>query len=76
MSELEEFVKNQLELHSKIMALVKPYVDTLFKEYNIKLDSPETRNTYLAMVLELTRSIFINWSYEQRQRSMKFKVRR
>ena len=66
--ELEEFVKEQLELHEEIMKLVKPYVERLFREYGIEVDSNETRNTFLAMVLELTRSIFINWSYHQRER--------
>ena len=69
--ELEEFVKQQLELHEEIMKLVKPYVERLFEEYGIRVASNETRNTFLAMVLELTRSIFINWSYYQRERRWK-----
>jgi len=60
---LEEFVRQQLELHDKIMTLVKPYIQKKFEEYGIRVDSNETRNTFLAMVLELTRSIFINYSY-------------
>ena len=72
---LEEFVKEQLELHRKIMELVKPYVEEMFKEYGIEINSNETRNTFLAMVLELSRSIFINWSYAQRQKKWEKKVR-
>jgi len=60
---LEEFVKKQLELHRQIMSIVKEYVKEMFREYGIDINSTETRNTFLAMVLELTRSIFINYSY-------------
>jgi len=69
--ELEGFVREQLELHKKIMDLVKPYVEKLFREYGININSNETRNTFLAMVLELTRSIFINYSYYTREKRLK-----
>jgi len=65
--ELEEFIEEQLRLHEAIMRKVKPYVEKWFREYGIEVNSNETRNTFLAMVLELTRSIFVNWSYKKRQ---------
>ena len=67
MNELEVFVKKQLQIHKEIMKYVKRYIDKLIEECDL---APYTVDdaTYFALILELTRSIFVNWSVEQRSK--------
>jgi len=65
MMSLEDFAKKELKKHKRIMIIVKEYIDNVLKEMGIgKIDN----STYFAMIMELTRSIFINYSYEQRSK--------
>jgi len=69
---LREFAVRQLELHREILGVVKDYVDDLLRSV-FGIDPIELRSkdpsTYYAITMELARSIFVNWSVEQRQRS-------
>jgi hypothetical protein len=69
--ELESFVMEQLEIHKKILKIVKEYADKLIYEV-FGLDPEALRgedpSTYFAIVMELTRSIFVNYSVETRKR--------
>jgi len=66
---LEEYVRDQLELHRKVLTIVKKYVDSLLSEV-FEIDPNELRSkdpaTYYAIAMELARSIFINYSVEKR----------
>ena len=66
MMELEEFAKKELQKHKRIMKIVKEYVDGVLAEMGINVSDID-KNTYFAMIMELTRSIFVNWSVQQRQ---------
>lgn len=68
---LRAFAKEQLKLHREILEVVKEYVDELLQQvFDIKPDEMKRSDpsTYYAIVMELTRSIFVNWSVEQRQK--------
>ena len=69
--ELAQFVKSQLELHRNILLIVKNYIDSIIEEV-FNVDPSELRekdpSTYYALILELTRSIFVNYSVEKRKK--------
>ncbi len=69
--ELAQFVKLQLELHRNILLIVKNYIDGIIEEV-FNVDPSELRekdpSTYYALILELTRSIFVNYSVEKRKK--------
>jgi len=64
---IEEFVKKEIEIHSKIMKHVKQYIDKLIEECHLEPYAVDDA-TYFALILELTRSIYVNWSVYQRQK--------
>jgi len=72
MSELSEYVKEQLKLHGEILAIVKEHVDRILREVfgidpaQLRSDDP---STYYAITMELARSIFVNYSVEKRRRT-------
>ena len=63
--ELRAFVEEQLGIHLDILKIVKEYIDDLFRLIGISKEDVD-KNTYFAMILELTRSIFVNYSVYQR----------
>ncbi len=71
--ELTQFVKSQLELHRNILLIVKHYIDNIIKEV-FNIDPADLREkdqaTYYALILELTRSIFVNYSVEKRKKTI------
>jgi len=71
MDDLAAFVKEQLRIHKEIMGIVKEYIDEICGKMGI--DLKKDKSTYLAMILELTRSIFVNYSVKQRYTSYRRK---
>jgi hypothetical protein len=70
-SEISKYVKSQLNLHYEILKLVREYVDKLLLDV-FALDPDKLRredpSTYFAIIMELARSIFVNYSVESRQK--------
>jgi len=64
---LREFVKRQINIHKEIMKYVKEYIDKLIEECHLEPYAIGDA-TYFALILELTRSIYVNWSVAQRQK--------
>ena len=69
-TELREFALKQLKQHKEILETVKEYIDDILSSV-FDIDPTTLRRedpaTYYAIVMELTRSIFVNWNVEQRQ---------
>ena len=61
--ELNEFVKEELATHQYIFNMVKDYIeDILERSFNINANELKAIDpaTYFAVILELTRTIYIN----------------
>ena len=66
--ELKKFVGEQIEVFDAIQGFVRPYVDELMRSCGIDPDQPDyhVRTTRFALIMELARSIFVNWSVRKR----------
>jgi hypothetical protein len=73
-SELEEYVKHQLEVHKEILLIVKRYIDNILRDVFL-VDPNEMQNkdpsTYFAIIMEIVRSIYVNYSVEKRSKQQK-----
>lgn len=66
--ELDEFIREQMKFFKHIAMRVKDYFDTFLLEAGMEdLDSVD-KSFYYAFILEISRSIFINWSVHKRRK--------
>lgn len=67
--ELDEFIREQMKFFKHIAMKVKDYFDTFLLEVGMEdLDSVD-KSFYYAFILEISRSIFINWSVHRRRKT-------
>ena len=70
LQELDEFIREQMMFFKHIALKVKDYFDTFLME--AKMDDLDTvdKSFYYAFILEISRSIFINWSVYRRKKML------
>ncbi len=66
--ELREFVYDQLKILKEIVLMVKDYIDFTLMDANMEDLDQVDKSFYYAFILEVSRSIFINWSIHRRKR--------
>jgi len=66
--ELDEFIREQMKIFREIALKVKDYFDTFLMEAGMDDLDQVDKSFYYAFILEISRSIFINWSVYMRRR--------
>ncbi|RLG74659.1 MAG: hypothetical protein DRO23_06055 [Thermoprotei archaeon] len=66
--ELDEFIREQMRIFREIALKVKDYFDTFLMEAGMDDLDQVDKSFYYAFILEISRSIFINWSVYMRRR--------
>lgn len=66
--ELDEFIREQMRIFREIALKVKDYFDTFLMEAGMDDLDQVDKSFYYAFILEISRSIFINWSVYIRRR--------
>ena len=66
--ELREFVYEQLRILKEIVLMVKDYIDFTLMDANMDDLDQVDKSFYYAFILEVSRSIFINWSIHRRRK--------
>ncbi len=67
-SELDEFIREQMNIFREIALKVKDYFDTFLMEAGMDDLDQVDKSFYYAFILEISRSIFINWSVYKRHK--------
>jgi len=71
--ELDDFIREQMMFFKHIALRVKDYFDAFLLESGMEDLDTVDKSFYYAFILEISRSIFINWSVHKRR---KFNSRR
>jgi len=66
--ELREFVYEQLKILREIVLMVKDYIDFTLMDAKMEDLDQVDKSFYYAFILEVSRSIFINWSIHRRKK--------
>jgi len=66
--ELDEFIREQMRIFREIALKVKDYFDAFLMEAGMDDLDQVDKSFYYAFILEISRSIFINWSVYIRRR--------
>lgn len=69
--ELDKFIREQMKIFKEIALKVKDYFDTFLMEAGMDDLDQVDKSFYYAFILEISRSIFINWSVYMRRRASK-----
>lgn len=67
-NELDEFIREQMNIFREIALKVKDYFDTFLMEAGMDDLDQVDKSFYYAFILEISRSIFINWSVYKRHK--------
>ncbi len=67
-NELDEFIRDQMTIFREIALRVKDYFDTFLMEAGMDDLDQVDKSFYYAFILEISRSIFINWSVYKRHK--------
>jgi len=66
--ELDEFIREQMKIFREIALKVKDYFDAFLMEAGMDDLDQVDKSFYYAFILEISRSIFINWSVYSRRK--------
>ena len=66
--ELDDFIREQMNIFREIALKVKDYFDTFLMDAGMDDLDQVDKSFYYAFILEISRSIFINWSVYKRHR--------
>jgi len=66
--ELDNFIDEQMKILKHIVLRVKDYIDLTLMDASMDDLDQVDKSFYYAFILEVSRSIFINWSIRQRQK--------
>ena len=69
LKELDDFIREQMMVFKHIALRVKDYFDTFLLEAGMEDLDTVDKSFYYAFILEISRSIFINWSVYKRRKS-------
>lgn len=69
--ELDKFIREQMKIFKEIALKVKDYFDAFLMEAGMDDLDQVDKSFYYAFILEISRSIFINWSVYMRRRASK-----
>lgn len=74
--ELDQFIREQMRIFKEIALKVKDYFDVFLMEAGMDDLDQVDKSFYYAFILEISRSIFINWSvYRRRKEESPLKIR-
>ena len=66
--ELDDFIREQMKFFKHIALRVKDYFDIFLMEAGMDDLDTVDKSFYYAFILEISRSIFINWSVYKRKK--------